>query len=82
MMIVPLAKVNPEQYFRHLIRWHDGRFTRHPRFRYLALNSIMRWSAKTQARCYASRNHRDGKMTCGKLSSIGKLTNRGTKGAS
>jgi len=78
----PIGKVNPEQYFRHLMRWHDGRFARHPRFRYLALNSIMRWSAKTQARCYASRNHRDGKMTCGILSSIYKLIHRGIKGAS
>ena len=78
----PIGKVSPEQYFRHLMRWHDGRFARHPRFRYLALNSIMRWSGKTQARCYASRNHRDGKMTCGILSSIYKLTHRGIKGAS
>ena len=37
----PIGKVSPEQYFRHLMRWHDGRFARHPRFRYLALNSIM-----------------------------------------
>ena len=28
-------------YFKHLVRYNDGRFVRHPRFRYFALNTEM-----------------------------------------
>jgi len=58
----PHGKVSPEQYFRHLLRWKDGRFATHPRFRYFALNSVMRWCAKTEARCFTSRNRQEGGM--------------------
>jgi hypothetical protein len=59
------GKIIPVEYFRHLLRWHDGRFARDPRFRYFALNSIMRWRAKTEARCYVSRRPEDGAMKVG-----------------
>ena len=61
------GKVTPVEYFRHLLRWHDGRFARDPRFRYFALNSIMRWRAKTDVRCYISRRPEDGAMKVGKF---------------
>ena len=32
-------------YFKHLMMYEDGRFARHPRFRYFALNTEMRWRA-------------------------------------
>jgi len=32
-------------YFKHLMMYKDGRFARHPRFRYFALNTEMRWRA-------------------------------------
>ncbi|KAE8738338.1 hypothetical protein FOCC_FOCC016185, partial [Frankliniella occidentalis] len=32
-------------YFKHLMRYKDDRFSKHNRFRYFALNSFMRWSA-------------------------------------
>ncbi|KAK3929764.1 ATP-dependent DNA helicase [Frankliniella fusca] len=32
-------------YFKHLMRYKDDRFSQHNRFRYFALNSYMRWSA-------------------------------------
>ena len=63
----PFGKVTPVEYFKHLLRWHDGRFARDPRFRYFALNSIMRWKAKTEARCYASRRPEDSAMKVGKF---------------
>ena len=31
------------QFLKHLIRYEDGRFAQHARFRYLALNTILRW---------------------------------------
>lgn len=32
-------------YFKHLMMYDDGRFATHPRFRYFALNTEMRWRA-------------------------------------
>ena len=32
-------------YFKHLMMYKDGRFGKHPRFRYFALNTEMRWRA-------------------------------------
>ncbi len=32
-------------YFKHLMKYDDGRFATHPRFRYFALNSEMGWRA-------------------------------------
>jgi hypothetical protein len=37
--------VKPAEYFTHLLKYKDGRFARHPRWRYFALNSQMRWRA-------------------------------------
>ena len=61
------GNITPVEYFRHLLRWHDGRFARDSRFRYFALNSIMRWRAKTDVRCYISRRPEDGAMKVGKF---------------
>jgi ATP-dependent DNA helicase PIF1 len=57
--------VSDHIYFRHLIRYHDGRFATDPRFRYFALNSTMRWDAKKRSRIYSKRNPKDGAMTVG-----------------
>ena len=32
-------------YFKHLMKFHDGQFAKHPRYRYFALNTEMRWRA-------------------------------------
>ena len=32
-------------YFTHLLKYDDGRFARHPRFRFCTLNTEMRWRA-------------------------------------
>jgi hypothetical protein len=58
-------KVADHDYFRHLIRFQDGRFAADSRFRYFALNSIMRWDAKKRSRVYSRRNLSDGAMTIG-----------------
>ncbi|KAK3908156.1 LOW QUALITY PROTEIN: V-type proton ATPase subunit C [Frankliniella fusca] len=41
------SKVNASDYFQHLLNYKDGRFARHPTFRFFALNSWMRWTACT-----------------------------------
>jgi len=58
-------KVADHDYFRHLIRFQDGRFAADSRFRYFAFNSIVRWDAKKRSRVYSRRNLSDGAMTVG-----------------
>ena len=45
-----LVKVG--MYFKHLMMYGGGRFAKHPRFRYLALNTEMRWRALQTGRVY------------------------------
>jgi hypothetical protein len=51
-----IRKVYPQEYFRHLFRYTDGRFARHNTWRYFALNSIMRWSALTEGGVYFNKS--------------------------
>jgi hypothetical protein len=37
-----LAKISYQKYMRHAMKWHDGRFALHPRFRFVAFNTIIR----------------------------------------
>jgi hypothetical protein len=50
-----LREVSLTQYAQHLIRFTDGRFGRHPRWRFFVFNLIMRQKAKTRARYYVSK---------------------------
>ena len=43
------------QYSKHLIRYRDGRFAQHPRFRYFALNTMMRWRALETGRVFVKQ---------------------------
>ncbi len=43
------------QYSKHLIRYRDGRFVQHPRFRYFALNTMMRWRALETGRVFVKQ---------------------------
>lgn len=49
-----LRSVSLSDYARHLLCYHDGRFGRHPRWRFLAFNTIMRRKAANAAR-YVSK---------------------------
>ena len=51
--------INPAEYFKHLMWYKDGRFARHPRWRYFALNSIMRWRALQGGKVYVKQNLND-----------------------
>ena len=52
----PLA-VTAGNYVKHLIMYKDARFAQHPRFRYFALNTEMRWRALQAGRIYNIRQH-------------------------
>ena len=57
-------------YFKHLIRYDDGRFARHPRFRYFALNTEMRWRALQAGRVYIKQHPKDARLSLDKLKSM------------
>ena len=58
-----LAKVTAAAYFHHLMLLEDGRFARHHRFRYVALNTVMRWRALQTGRVYIHRHPGSGSLT-------------------
>ena len=50
-------------YFKHLIMYGEGRFAKHPRFRYFALNTEMRWRALQTGRVYINQHPDDARLT-------------------
>ena len=57
-------------YFKHLMRYDDGRFARHPRFHYFALNSEMRWRALQTGRVYIKQHPSDARLSLDELRSM------------
>ena len=55
--------VTAGNYFKHLLRYGDGRFAKHPRFRYFALNTEMRWRALQTGKIYISKHPKDARLT-------------------
>ena len=51
-----IRDVKPAEYFLHLLKYRDGRFARHVRWRYFALNSQMRWRALQEGKVYVKQN--------------------------
>lgn len=58
------VKVNPAEYFEHLMKYNDQRFAHHPRFRFFAMNSSQRWMAASQGKVLINRAH-IGDLTVG-----------------
>ena len=54
-------------YFRHLLMYKDGRFTKHPRFRYFALNMEMRWQALQSGRIYVRQHPHNAQLSVEEL---------------
>ena len=54
-------------YFKHLMRYDDGRFARHPHFHYFALNSEMRWRA---LHVYIKQHPSDARLSLDELRSM------------
>ena len=57
-----LRDIKPAEYFKHLIWYKDSRFARHMRWRYFALNSLMRWRALQEGRVYVKQNLNDEQL--------------------
>ncbi len=60
-------KVTIGNYFTHLLKYDDGRFARHPRFRFFALNTEMRWRALQAGRIYIQQHPGDAQLTVDEL---------------
>ena len=54
-------------YYKHLMMYGDGRFARHPRFRYFALNTEMRWCALQTGRIYVRQHPHDAHLSVEEL---------------
>ncbi|KAJ1524609.1 hypothetical protein ONE63_011093 [Megalurothrips usitatus] len=50
------TKVSPSDYFKHLLRYEDNRFAQHTRFRFFAMNSLMRWSGIEKGNLYVNKH--------------------------
>ena len=50
-------------YFKHLMMYDDGRFAKHPRFRFFALNTEMRWRAIQTGRVYVRQHPGDAHLS-------------------
>lgn len=59
--------VTAGNYMKHFMMFHDCRFARHPRFRYFALNSEMRWRALQCGNVYVRRHPDDARLTVEEL---------------
>jgi hypothetical protein len=60
-------KVDLNDYARHMMCYHDGRFGRHPRWRFLIFNLLMRRKASNLARFYVSKALGLKDLTCEEL---------------
>ena len=54
-------------YYKHLMMYEDDRFARHPRFRYFALNTEMRWRALQTGRIYVRQHPHDAHLSVQEL---------------
>ena len=59
-------KVDFDDYVKHLLYYKDGRFARHPQFRYWAFNSLMR-SRAFQNASWLTKQHPDKGLTLAEL---------------
>lgn len=62
-----IKEIKPAEYFKHLLIYKDGRFARHPRWRYFALNTIMRWRALSEGRVFVQQNLEEGQLTVSEI---------------
>ena len=61
------VQVTIGNYFKHLMQYNDGRFARHPRFRFFALNTEMRHRALQTGRVYVRQHPGDGQLSLDEL---------------
>jgi hypothetical protein len=56
-------KVTEKEWANHLLQLRGGRFARHPRFRYWALNTILRHEAKKASKWYQTTQNGQNPLT-------------------
>ena len=61
------TQVTLGNYFKHLLMYEDGRFASHPRFRFFALNTEMRWRALQTGQIYVKQHPADAQMSVDEL---------------
>ena len=54
-------------YFKYLTMYDDNRFSKHPRFRFFALNTEMRWHALQTGRVYVKQHPGDAQLSLDEL---------------
>ena len=54
-------------YFKHLTMYDNNRFAKHPRFRFFALNTEMRWHALQTGRVYVKQHPGDAQLSLDEL---------------
>ena len=59
---LPLATTS-----KHLTMYDDNRFAKHPRFRFFALNTEMRWRALQTGRVYVKQHPGDAQLSLDEL---------------
>ena len=62
----PIA-VTIGNYFKYMMVYEDGRFAKHPRFRYFALNTEIRWRALQAGRIYVRQHPHDAQLSVEEL---------------
>ncbi|KAF6515257.1 hypothetical protein HZS61_005163 [Fusarium oxysporum f. sp. conglutinans] len=59
-----LRPIKYADYIQHALRWHDGRFARHPTFRFVVFNTLMRAQARAKSSYFVKQHHqRRGPIT-------------------
>ncbi|KAI5699514.1 hypothetical protein M8J75_004058 [Diaphorina citri] len=61
------VKVSPSEYFQHLMKYKDGRFSKILRFRFFAMNSMSRWSTLQNGKICIQRNSDLSDLTADEL---------------
>ena len=61
------SQVTIGNYFKHLLMYEDGRFASHPRFRFFALNTEMRWRALQTGQIYVKQHPADAQISVDEL---------------
>ena len=57
------TKVTIKDYIKHVILYHDGRFSKDERFRYFIMNTEMRWTSLNTGSIFVRKNEPFTKMT-------------------
>ncbi|KAI8396624.1 hypothetical protein FOFC_21172 [Fusarium oxysporum] len=59
-----LRPIKYADYIQHALRWHDGRFARHPTFRFVVFNTLMRAQARAKSSYFVKEyQQRQGLIT-------------------